>query len=118
MKVTFDNIKKVDYFIRNCEEDYDYETGQLLLKERLNDLNELNSLLIDKDEKYRQLYLDWQDYHNEYSPERTDPCPDYYGLFTLRFEKNPCETVGDYMTIHELENALFVLINFVEFKLS
>ena len=30
MKVTFDNIKKVDYFIRNCEEEYDYETGQLM----------------------------------------------------------------------------------------
>ena len=115
MKVTFDNIKKIDYFIRNCEEEYDYETGQLMLKSILTDLNELNELLINHNQSYKQLYLDWQDYHNEYSPERTDPCPDYYGLFTLRFEKNPYETVGDEMTIHEIENALFVLINFEEF---
>ena len=115
MKVTFDNIKNVDYFIRNCEEEYDYETGQLMLKSILTDLNELNELLINQNKSYKQLYLDWQDYHNEYSPERIDPCPDYYGLFTLRFEKNPYETVGDEMTIHEIENALFVLINFEEF---
>ena len=116
MKVTIDNIKDINYFVRNWEEEYDYETGQLLLKDRLNDLNELNSLLINRSESYRQLYLDWQDYHNEYSPERTDPCPDYYGLFTLRFENDSSESVGDYMTIYDLENVLYVLINFVEFQ--
>ena len=82
---------------------------QRLLAALLNDVEEINN------NSTKSLYIDWQDYHNEYSPERTDPCPDYYGLFTLRFEKNPYETVGDEMTIHEIENALFVLINFEEF---
>lgn len=105
MKVTIENFK-------------DIENNQGLLESLLIDLEELNQLLEDKDEAYRKLYIDYQDYHNEYSPERTDPCPDYYGLFSLRFEKNPYETVGDMMTLEELDNALFILINFVEFKLS
>lgn len=105
MKVTRENFK-------------DVENNQGLLESLLIDLEELNQLLEDNDEAYRKLYIDYQDYHNEYSPERTDPCPDYYGFFSLRFEKNPYETVGDMMTLEELDNALFVLINFIEFKLS
>lgn len=105
MKVTRENFK-------------DIKNNRGLLESLLIDLEELNQLLEDKNEAYRKLYIDYQDYHNEYSPERTDPCPDYYGLFSLRFEKYPYETVGDMMTIEELDNALFVLINFIEFKLS
>ena len=105
MKVTRENFK-------------DIKNNRGLLESLLIDLEELNQLLEDKGEAYRKLYIDYQDYHNEYSPERTDPCPDYYGLFSLRFEKYPYETVGDMMTIEELDNALFVLINFIEFKLS
>ena len=105
MKVTKENFK-------------DIENNQGLLESLLIDLEELNQLLEDKDEAYRKLYIDYQNYHNEYSPERTDPCPDYYGLFSLRFEKYPYETVGDMMTLEELDNALFILINFIEFKLS
>lgn len=114
MKVTNENIENIKYIYKY----YNIECGKQLLKSLLIDLLEFNQLLEDKGESYRKLYIDYIDEHTGYSPERTDPCPDYYGLFTLRFEKNPCETVGDYMTIHELENALFVLINFVEFKLS
>lgn len=105
MKVTRENFKEI-------------ENNQGLLESLLIDLEELNQLLEDKDEAYRKLYIDYQDKHNEYSPERTDPCPDYYGMFSLRFEKNPYEMVGDMMTLEELDNALFVLINFIEFKLS
>ena len=105
MKVTKENFKCI-------------ENNQSLLESLLIDLEELNQLLEDKDESYRKLYIDYQDYHNEYSPERTDPCPDYYGLFSLRFEKNPYETVGDMMTLEELDTILCVLVNFMEFKLS
>ena len=105
MKVTRENLKYV-------------ENNQSLLESLLIDLEELNQLLEDKDEAYRKLYIDYQDYHNEYSSERTDPCPDYYGLFSLRFEKNPYETVGDMMTLEELDTILCVLVNFTEFKLS
>ena len=84
----------------------------------LIDLEELNQELINNNEEYRQLYIDIQIEHNEYSVERTDPCPDYYGFYTLRFEKNEYETVGNEMTIEELDNALLILINFQEFKLK
>lgn len=91
---------------------------QPLCKALLYDLEELNQLLEDKDEEYRKLYIDYELNHTKYSPERVDPCPDFYGLFSLRFEKNPYEKVGDYMTIDELDSIMCALINFTEFKLS
>lgn len=114
MKVTIDNIKDIDYI-------YDYyaiETGKKLLKSLLVDIEELNQLLIDKNESYRQVYIDYENMHTEYSLERTDPCPDYYGLFTLRFVKNPYEIIGEPMTLNELDSAICLLTNFTEFKLS
>jgi hypothetical protein len=114
MKVTVDNIKDIDYI-----NDYHaIETGKKLLRSLLVDIEELNQLLIDKNESYRQVYIDYENKHTEYSPERTDPCPDYYGLFTLRFIKNPYETIGEPMTLDELDSAICLLINFTEFKLS
>lgn len=105
MKLTFDNY-----------EQYVPKKDWQLMNSLLIDIEELNQDLIDNNESFRQLYIDIQTDHNEYSAERTDPCPDYYGFYTLRFEKNEYETVGDEMTIEELDNALLILINFVEFK--
>ena len=68
---------------------------QLLFDSLLDDLDDINKYTEDI------LYVDWQDYHDEYSCERTDPCPDYYGYYTLRFENKPNETVGTVMTIQE-----------------
>lgn len=115
MEVTIDNIKDIKYFPDKSGPDWDINSGYKQLTSILIDLAELNSLLICKGESNKQLYIDYQDYHNEYSPERTDPCPDYYGFFSLRFINNPSECVGDYMVLDEIENALFILINFVEF---
>ena len=114
MKVTVDNIKDIDYIYNYCN----IETDRKLLKSLLDDIKELNQLLVDNNESYRQVYIDYENSHTEYSPERTDPCPDYYGLFTLRFIKNPCETIGEPMTLKELDSAICLLINFTEFKLS
>lgn len=114
MKITKENIDNIDYI-------YDYysiDTGKKLLKSLLIDIEELNQLLIDKNESYRQIYIDYENMHTEYSMERTDPCSDYYGLFTLRFVKNPYETIGEPMTLDELDNAICLLTNFIEFKLS
>ena len=108
MKVTKNNIKEINLNHNDLE----------LLNALLDVLQELNQELIDLGELYMQLYIDYEDTHTEYSPERVDPCPDYYGMFTLRFEKNQYETVGDYMTLEELDQALLILCNFVEFKLS
>ena len=114
MKVTVDNIKDIDYIYNYCN----IETDRKLLKSLLDDIKELNQLLVDKNESYRQVYIDYENSHTEYSPERTDSCPDYYGLFTLRFVKNPYETIGEPMTLNELDSAICLLINFTEFKLS
>ena len=113
MKVTVDNIANIERI-----SGYDLENGKMILKALLDDIKELNDLLIDKGESYRQIYIDYINEHTEYSPERVDPCPDYYGMFTLRFEKNPYEIIGDVMLLDELDNAICMLINFMEFKLS
>ena len=105
MKLTVENYKGVVPY-KDCP----------LCEALLIDLEELNQLLENKDDDYKKLYIDYEVEHTQYSPERTDPCPDYYGLFSLKFEKNPYETVGDYMTIEELDSAMCILINFVEFK--
>lgn len=107
MKITIDNYKKIIP-----------KENQSLMLGLLIDLEELNTELDDIQESYRKLYIDYITEHTEYSPERTDPCPDYYGMYKLVFEKNPYESVGTEMTIEELDSALCILINFVEFKLS
>lgn len=107
MKITIDNYKKIIP-----------KKDQSLMYGLLLDLEELNQELEDLQEPYRKLYIDYITEHTGYSPERTDPCPDYYGMYTLRFEKNQYEKIGTEMTIDELDSALCILINFVEFKLS
>ena len=107
MKITIDNYKELIP-----------KENQLLMHGLLLDLEELNTELENIQEPYRKLYIDYIDEHTEYSSERTDPCPDYFGMYRLVFEKNEYETVGEEMTINELDNALYVLINFIEFKLG
>lgn len=85
--------------------DYDKK----LLSALLVDVGEINHLCEDVN-----IYIDWQDYHNEYSPERTDPCPDYYGYYTIRCTKHPSEIIGVEMTINDLDVVLCTLCNFVE----
>jgi hypothetical protein len=111
MRVTQENIKTIKYI-------YDYhnvENGKNILDSLLIDLEELNNELDNKGESYKKLYIDYEDKHTEYSPERTDPCPDYYGTFTLRFENKPYETVGEVMDLNELDTVLCALVNFIEF---
>ena len=111
MKVTLNNINDIKYI-------YDYhnqEIGKSILRSLMIDLKELNEMLIDKNQSNKQIYIDYENKHTEYSPERTDPCPDYYGMFSIRFEKNPYEKIGDMMTLNELDNAICLLSNFIEF---
>ena len=104
MKLTIDNYKK-----------YVPEKDQNIFESLLIDLEELNQKLIDKE--YNPIFIDIQDYHNEYSPERTDPCPDYYGYYRLYSELHVNDNIGFEMTIDELDSALCILINFVEFAI-
>jgi hypothetical protein len=79
---------------------------QAIIEYLLDDLEVINNY-IDK-----ELHIDWQDYHNEYSPERVDPCPDYYGCYRLY---NDLQFVGVEMDIDTLDTVICTLYNiFVE----
>lgn len=78
-----------------------------LLKALLIDLKDIN--------KYCPgIYIEWIDKHTEYSPEWTDPCPDYYGMYQLRHDKYNEEIIGIEMDIDLLDASLCLLNNFVE----
>ena len=73
------------------------------------------TLLIDIEESPlpRELEIHWQDWHNEYSPERTDPCPDFYGTYGLKWSG-----WGDYinyeLSVDELDNHICTVVNTIE----
>ena len=92
MRITKDNIKEIIP-----------EKEQELLTSLLSDMDDINEFTDKK------MYLDWQDFHNECSPEWTDPCPDYYGCYTIRYEDAPYEIVGEEMDIDELDSALLII---------
>ena len=79
---------------------------QRLLAALLNDVEEINN------NSTKSLYIDWQDYHNEYSPERIEPCPDFYGYYTLRNNFSN-EKIGVEMTIGDLDMVLCTLYEYI-----
>ena len=106
MKIIIDNLQEAKKINNKINLSY--------LESLCIDLMELNNTLEDKNLEYKKLYIDIQDYHDEYSPERTDPCPDYYGMLSLRFE-NDDSKVGDFIErLDELDTILFTLIEFIE----
>lgn len=94
MKITNENIKNLS--ISSGE--------QALLESLLVDLDDINNFIEEP------LYIDFQDWHNEYSPERIDPCPDYYGMYTV---KRNGKTIGIEMTIGDLDLVICVLYQFL-----
>jgi len=106
MKITKENINELNI----------HDSEKKLLNALLDDLKEFNDELDKQNLSNKKLYIDYQNYHNEYSPERCDPCPDYFGYYFLRFENNPHETCGNEMSLDEIDIILCVLINFIEFK--
>jgi hypothetical protein len=97
MKITENNIKDIPIS--------DYEKG--LLSALLQDLEEINHNLPLHSPN---LELEWIDTHTEYSPERTDPCPDYYGMYRI-WKGN--DYIGVEMDLDTLDSALCLLYNFV-----
>ncbi len=97
MKITEETICKIP------------EKEQGLVKALLQDLEEINHNLPLRS---KELYLNWIDYHTEYSPEWTDPCPDFYGMYTVKREGDS-EILGVEMTLDELDTSLCLLHNFV-----
>lgn len=83
---------------------------QSILDSLLVDLAEINYMLNKHRNSYIEFKIDWQDYHNEYSPERVDPCPDYYGYYSILCGN---DRIGDKMTIDELDTTLFTISEFI-----
>ena len=78
-----------------------------LVRALLNDLAEINHNLPLHSPN---LELEWIDTHTEYSPERTDPCPDYYGMYRVW---RGDDYIGVEMDLDTLDFALCLLYNFV-----
>lgn len=86
------------------------EEERLLLNVLLDDLEAINA------EGAHEMCIDRQDFHNEYSAERTDPCPDFYGYYTLRDKNGTSGVIGDFMTLEGLDSALFLLNEYITFQ--
>jgi len=97
MKITEESIKSLSIS--------DYEKG--ILKALLQDLEEINHNLPLHSPN---LELEWIDTHTEYSPERTDPCPDYYGMYRIW---RGSDFIGVEMDLDTLDSALCLLYNFI-----
>ena len=78
-----------------------------LVRALLNDMEEINHNL---PLHFPNLELEWIDTHTEYSPERTDPCPDYYGMYRVW---RGDDYIGVEMDLDTLDSALCLLYNFV-----
>ena len=102
MKLTEKNIK--DLPIKDNE--------KRLLKALLEDLHFINAYLVNQCKK--PIFINFQDFHNQYSPERVDPCPDYYGMYTLTSDSLAGKILGVEMTLSDLDDTLCMLYNFVE----
>ena len=94
MKITLDNLYKIP------------EKERHIVRNLKCDVDEINY----KDKSKAPIYIDWQDYHDEYSPERTDPCPDYYGYYTI---KRNGDNLGIEMTLDDLDMSLCLLYSYV-----
>ena len=77
---------------------------QLLVEQLIIDVNNFNNRRVFPNEL--EIYI--ITHHTEYSPERVDPCPDYYGTYLLKW-KNCKEYINDNLTLYELDNHLCTL---------
>ena len=102
MRVTKENVESLSYY---AGQKRGIDSCGLLLCSLLDELSEINSMLGSE----KSMFIDYENVHTDYSPERTDPCPDYYGCFTLRWVNEPSESIGDFMTLEELDLVLCVL---------
>lgn len=83
-------------------------TSNGLLKSLLDDIEVINS------QHNINIELHQVDKHTEWSPERTDPCPDYYGMYYLYIPETK-ETIGDYMYIDDLNETMYILSEFSDY---
>ena len=89
------------------------EEEKLLMKSNIEDILEINDTVANVLKLNKTFYIEWQDWHDEYSPERVDPCPDFYGYYFIKCEECPGENVGIPMNEQELEVAILTLFDFL-----
>lgn len=95
MKITKENYKVVP------------ENEQSILLSLLDDLDDINGSSLYSN----NLYIIWIKEHTDWSPERTDPCPDYYGYYRLMLGK---DYIGEIMSLDQLDSAMCLLYNIME----
>ena len=84
MKVTKDNIRQID------------EKNARLLEELLSEIDEVN-----RNDHGLELYIDYIDEYESL----------WYGLYKIRSEKVPTESIGFEMTVDELDKAICIVSN-------
>ena len=95
MKITRENVSKLP------------KKEQDLILALLVDIEEMNRHL---PLRFKNFQLEWIDEHTEYSPERVDPCPDYYGMYRLW---QGDDILGIEMDIDTLDTALCLLYDYL-----
>lgn len=100
MKVTYENIE--DLPIDNKD--------KVILKDLLTDIDEINNANL-KD----PIYIDWEENHTEYSPEWIEPCPDFYGTYSL-IRSTTKDKLGVEMNLDTLDIALCLLNNYIIYE--
>ena len=93
--------------------EYIPEDEQDYVLQLLKDVENINEDLAICDMQNRQLVIDFNEKHTEYSVERTDPCPDYYGTYSLRFKYLPEESLCLEMNIGELDTVICAISSFI-----
>lgn len=73
------------------------------------DHNLMMALLIDVDSLPRELEIHIVTEHTEYSPERVDPCPDYFGTYFIKWAGTN-DVINNGFDINELDNHLCTLV--------
>lgn len=78
-----------------------------VMRELLLELQQINKL-----SHHTVLQICYQDWHDKYSPERTDPCPDYYGRYHITDING--NRIGEPMELEDLDYAICLLLEFCE----
>ena len=113
IRLNENNLDKVEYCV-GCVGTEEQTKLLLSLVKEARDINSILTNFPGQDMKTISIY--WENEHTEYSPERTDPCPDNYGFFYIMMN-GVNQTIGDAMSIDQLDESLSLLYDFVEMQI-
>ena len=108
MRMTSQNVYEINY-ICGSKSSIEYDRSKLI--NLVLDAVSVN-MYLEKINPDRKIYIDYETEHTEYSPEWTDPCPDFYGMFQIINSKTR-DSLGVEMTIEDLDTSLCLLYNYI-----